>query len=87
MAMSSSLKRILNAATTLAGELQHSQVQPLHLVAAILAEESSQFADILKEYREKPSLKLSEASRRFHVLTAGQLVRSGSYVNEVDAAC
>jgi ATP-dependent Clp protease ATP-binding subunit ClpA len=49
MAMSSSLERILNAATTLAGELQHSQVQPLHLVAAILAEESSEPADILKE--------------------------------------
>jgi hypothetical protein len=29
--------------------LQHSQVQPLHLVAAILAEESSEPADILKE--------------------------------------
>ena len=48
IAMSSSLERILNAATTLAGELQHSQVQPLHLVAAILAEESSEPADILK---------------------------------------
>jgi hypothetical protein len=49
MAMSSSLERILNAATTLAGELQHSQVQPLHLVTSILAEESSEPADILKE--------------------------------------
>jgi ATP-dependent Clp protease ATP-binding subunit ClpA len=47
--MSPSLQHILNAATTLAGKLQHSQVQPLHLVAAILAEESSGPAEILKE--------------------------------------
>jgi ATP-dependent Clp protease ATP-binding subunit ClpA len=49
IAMSPSLQHILNAATTLAGELHHSQVQPLHLVAAILAEESSGPAEILKE--------------------------------------
>jgi len=49
MPMSPSLRRILNAATTLAGELQHSQVQPLHLVAAILADESSGPAEILEE--------------------------------------
>ena len=49
MTMSPSLQHILNAATTLAGELHHSQVQPLHLVAAILAEESSGPAEILKE--------------------------------------
>ena len=49
MTMSPSLEHILNAATTLAGELHHSQVQPLHLVAAILAEESSGPAEILRE--------------------------------------
>lgn len=49
MAMSSSLKCILNAATTLARELQHNQVQPLHLVAAILAEENSGPAEILRK--------------------------------------
>ena len=49
MATSPSLERVLDAATTLAGELHHSQVQPLHLVAAILAEESSGPAEILKE--------------------------------------
>ena len=32
MAMPSSLDRILNTGTALVGELQHSQVQPLHLV-------------------------------------------------------
>jgi ATP-dependent Clp protease ATP-binding subunit ClpA len=49
LTISPSLQHILNAATTLAGESQHSQVQPLHLVAAILAEESSGPAEILKE--------------------------------------
>ena len=49
MTMSPSLQHILNAATTLAAELRHSQVQPLHLVAAILAGESSGLAEILKE--------------------------------------
>jgi ATP-dependent Clp protease ATP-binding subunit ClpA len=49
MTISPSLQHILNAATTLAGELHHSQVQPLHLVAAILTEESSGPAEILRE--------------------------------------
>jgi ATP-dependent Clp protease ATP-binding subunit ClpA len=49
MTMSPSLQHILSAATTLAGELHHSQVQPLHLVAAILAEESGGPAEILTE--------------------------------------
>jgi ATP-dependent Clp protease ATP-binding subunit ClpA len=49
MTVSPSLQHILNAATTLAEELHHSQVQPLHLVAAILAEESSGPAEILRE--------------------------------------
>jgi hypothetical protein len=49
MTMSPGLERILNAAATLAGELHHNQVQPLHLVAAILAEENSGPAEILKE--------------------------------------
>jgi len=49
MTTSPSLQHILSAATTLAGELHHSQVQPLHLVAAILAEESSEPAEILRE--------------------------------------
>ena len=49
MAMSPSLQHILNAAKTIAGTLHHSQVQPLHLVAAILAEESSGPAEILRE--------------------------------------
>jgi ATP-dependent Clp protease ATP-binding subunit ClpA len=47
--MSSTLEHILNVATTLAGQLQHNEVQPLHLVAAILAEQSSGPAEILKE--------------------------------------
>ena len=49
MPMSPSLEHILNAATTLAEELNHSQVQPLHLVAAILVEESSGPAEILRD--------------------------------------
>jgi len=49
MTMSPGLQHILNAATTLAGEYHHSQVQPLHLVAAILAEERSGPAEILRE--------------------------------------
>ncbi len=49
MTMSPGLQNILNAATTLAGELHHSQVQPLHLVAAVLADESSGPAEILRE--------------------------------------
>ena len=49
MTMSPSLQHILNAATTLARELHHSQVQPLHLLAAILAEESSGPAEILNQ--------------------------------------
>jgi hypothetical protein len=49
MPMSPTLEQILNAATTLAAELHHSQVQPLHLVGAILAQESSEPAQILKE--------------------------------------
>lgn len=49
MTMSPSLQHILIAATRLAGELHHSQVQPLHLVAAIQAEESSGLAEILRE--------------------------------------
>lgn len=46
--MSPSLQQILNAATTLASELHQSQVQPLHLVAAILCEDSSGLAEILQ---------------------------------------
>ena len=49
MPMSSSLQHIMEAATTLARELEHTEVQPLHLVAAILAEETSGPAEILKE--------------------------------------
>jgi ATP-dependent Clp protease ATP-binding subunit ClpA len=49
MPMSSGLQDIMEAATTLARELEHNQVQPLHLVAAILAEETSEPAEILKE--------------------------------------
>ena len=49
MPMSSGLQHIMEAATTLARELQHNQVQPLHLMAAILAEETSGLAGILKD--------------------------------------
>jgi ATP-dependent Clp protease ATP-binding subunit ClpA len=49
MTMSPNLQHILDAATKLAEELHHSQVQPLHLVAAILADETSTPAEILKE--------------------------------------
>jgi len=49
MTMSPGLEHILNAATALAEQLHHRQVQPLHLVAAILAEESSGPAEILRE--------------------------------------
>jgi ATP-dependent Clp protease ATP-binding subunit ClpA len=47
--MSPSLEHILNTATTLAEQFHHSQVHPLHLVAAILAEQSSGLAEILRE--------------------------------------
>ncbi|HKT49103.1 MAG TPA: Clp protease N-terminal domain-containing protein [Candidatus Angelobacter sp.] len=49
MPMSPSLEHIFHAATELAQELHHPQVQPLHLVAAILGEESSEPAEILRE--------------------------------------
>jgi ATP-dependent Clp protease ATP-binding subunit ClpA len=49
MTVSPCLQHILDAGTALARELRHSQVQPLHLVAAILAEESSTPAEILRE--------------------------------------
>jgi hypothetical protein len=49
MPMASGLQDIMEAATTLARELEHNQVQPLHLVAAILAEETSEPSEILKE--------------------------------------
>lgn len=49
MPMPSGLQHIMEAATTLARELQHNQVQPLHLMAAILAEETSGLAEILKD--------------------------------------
>jgi ATP-dependent Clp protease ATP-binding subunit ClpA len=49
MQVSPRLQHILNAATTLAGELNHTQVQPLHFVAAILTEENSGPAEILRE--------------------------------------
>jgi ATP-dependent Clp protease ATP-binding subunit ClpA len=45
---SRSLQHVLNAARTLAQELGQSQVQPLHLVAAILGEEGSGYAEILR---------------------------------------
>ena len=48
MQMPSGLQ-LIEAATTLARELEHNRVQPLHLVAAILAEETSGPAEILKE--------------------------------------
>ena len=49
MPMSPTLGEILKRATELAMELQDKQVQPLHLVAGILAQESSEPAEILKE--------------------------------------
>jgi ATP-dependent Clp protease ATP-binding subunit ClpA len=49
MTMSPGLQHTLDSATALARELHHTQVQPLHLVAAILAEESSTLAEILRE--------------------------------------
>ena len=49
MPVSSGLQQIMEASTTLARELQHNQVQPLHLMAAILAEETSGLAEILKD--------------------------------------
>ena len=49
MPTSPGLKQILNTATRLAEELHDVQVQPLHLVAAILAEENSGPAEILRE--------------------------------------
>jgi len=48
MQMPSGLQ-LIEAATTLARELEHNRVQPLHLVAAILAGETSGPAEILKE--------------------------------------
>ncbi|HEU5415886.1 MAG TPA: Clp protease N-terminal domain-containing protein [Candidatus Angelobacter sp.] len=49
MPMSPTLEHTLHAATTLAQELHHPQVQPLHLVAAILDEPSSEAAEILRQ--------------------------------------
>jgi hypothetical protein len=49
MPVSSDLQNTMEAATTLARELEHNQVQPLHLLAAILTEETSKPAEILKE--------------------------------------
>ena len=49
MTMSPGFQQILNGATSLAEQLHHSQVEPLHFVAAMLAEESSRPAEILRE--------------------------------------
>ena len=49
MPMSPKLEHTFHTATTLAQELHHPQVQPLHLVAAILDEPCSEAAEILGE--------------------------------------
>lgn len=46
---SSALASMLNAATGLAKELQHNEVHPLHLLAAMLSEEGDVTLEILKD--------------------------------------
>ena len=46
---SSALASVLDAATGLAKELQHNEVHPLHLLAAMLSEEGDVTLEILKD--------------------------------------
>jgi ATP-dependent Clp protease ATP-binding subunit ClpA len=48
--LSTSLERVFNSAKTLQSRFKHSQIEPLHLLAAILAEESSQGARLLQRF-------------------------------------
>lgn len=46
--LSPSLERVFNSAKALRSRFKHSQIEPLHLLAAILAEESSQGVRLLQ---------------------------------------
>ena len=47
--ISSELERVCDAAKNLQYKFQLSQIEPLHLLAAVLTEESSQFTRLLRE--------------------------------------
>jgi ATP-dependent Clp protease ATP-binding subunit ClpA len=47
--ISSELERVCDAAKNLQYKFQQSQIEPLHLLAAVLTEESSQFTRLLRE--------------------------------------
>lgn len=50
MPISSDLSRTFEAAMALMTELHHKQVEPLHLLAAALSEESSQVSEVLRDF-------------------------------------
>lgn len=63
--LSPSLERVLDSAKTLQARLQHREIEPLHLLAAILKEESSQGVKLLRDSgitQEKVLLRLSGAA-------------------------
>ena len=64
VALSPSLERVFDSAKALQTRFQHSQIEPLHLLAAILTEEASQRVKLLQESgitQEKVLLTLSRA--------------------------
>jgi ATP-dependent Clp protease ATP-binding subunit ClpA len=63
--LSPSLERIFDSAKAVQTRFQHSQIEPLHLLAAILTEEASQGVKLLQGSGitlEKMLLKLSGAT-------------------------
>jgi hypothetical protein len=63
--LSPSLGRVFDTAKALQARFQHTEIEPLHFLAAILTEESGQGAKLLQDYgitQEKVLLRLSGAS-------------------------
>lgn len=63
--LSPSLKRVFDSAKAIQARLQHREIEPLHLLAAIFTEESSRGAKLLHDSgitQEKVLLRLSEAA-------------------------
>jgi ATP-dependent Clp protease ATP-binding subunit ClpA len=63
--LSPTLERVFDAAKDIQGEFHHAQIEPLHLLAAILKEESSQGVKLLQEFgitQEKIMQKLRGAT-------------------------
>jgi ATP-dependent Clp protease ATP-binding subunit ClpA len=61
--LSSSLERVFDLAKQLQSQFRHSHMEPLHLFAAILKEDSSEGAKLLRRSGVTPENVLSELSR------------------------